>query len=497
MATTAHTGTGADTRVAGSPPSRARGLARFKRPRNRVLTEPGDLRLTGLTKRYGATLAVDGIDLLAAQGRYVTLLGPSGCGKTSTLRMVAGFEQPSGGSIRLGDTDLTDLRPNERHVNTVFQSYALFPHLDVLGNVMFGPRRRGVHDAQARALQALDLVELGALAKRRPSELSGGEQQRVALARALVNDPAVLLLDEPLGALDLRLRRAMQDSLKALQRRLGTTFLHVTHDQEEALTLADDVAVMRAGTVEQFGTPQQVYDLPRTAFVATFLGRAILAVGAVVGTRGTGEGEALEYRLGSSGVVSVPRSRISAQGGHALVGIRPEKVRLIAGAPGSASSGSGASASAAAGASSGSAIGSATGADAGTSPFGRDVLGPGRVLSATFTGAGTAYEIDIHGLGPVQVTVTNDGRTRAFAPGDAAHVAFDAAHAFAVPMADVPTLELDGFGEGLDATADEGFGGGLANGFGNSGSADGFGNSSSADDGFGGAGPADAGETRR
>ena len=423
MATTAHTGTGADTRVAGSPPSQARrrGLARFRPARNRALTEPGDLRLAGLTKRYGTTVAVDGIDLVAAEGRYVTLLGPSGCGKTSTLRMVAGFEQPSGGSIRLGETDLTDLRPDERHVNTVFQSYALFPHLDVLGNVMFGPRRRGVHDAQARALQALDLVELGSMARRKPGELSGGEQQRVALARALVNDPAVLLLDEPLGALDLRLRRAMQDTLKALQRRLGTTFLHVTHDQEEALTLADDVAVMRAGTVEQFGTPQQVYDSPRTAFVATFLGRAILAVGSMVGTRGSGEGEALEYRLGSSAVVRVPRSRVNAVGEHALVGIRPEKVRLLAGLADSAAEAPG-----------------SAGVDSETGPFGTDLLGSGRVTSATFTGAGTAYEIAVDGLGPVQVGVTNDGRTRPFAPGDTVHVAFDAAHAFAVPIADPP-----------------------------------------------------------
>lgn len=411
MATTAGTtGTGAttDPTTAERTVRAPRGLARLRRSRARTLSEPGDLRLTGLSKRYGATLAVDGIDLVAAQGRYVTLLGPSGCGKTSTLRMVAGFEHPSDGTIRLGGTDLTDLRPHERPVNTVFQSYALFPHLDVLGNVMFGPRRRGVHDAEARARQALDLVELGAMARRKPGELSGGEQQRVALARALVNDPAVLLLDEPLGALDLRLRRAMQDSLKALQRRLGTTFLHVTHDQEEALTLADDVAVMRAGTVEQFGTPQQVYELPRTAFVATFLGRAILAAGAVVGTRGTGEGAAVDYRLGSAGVVSVPRSRISALGEHALVGIRPEKVRLLPGACGYADD------------------------------SGQDVLGPARVTSATFTGAGTSYAIDLDGLGSVQVIVTNDGRTCSYAPGDVVRVAFDAAHAFAVPLADLP-----------------------------------------------------------
>ncbi|MDO5696680.1 MAG: ABC transporter ATP-binding protein [Dermatophilus congolensis] len=407
MATTASASTGLPS--AEHAPPAPRGLGRLRRRAARPLSEPGDLSLAGLSKWYGSTLAVDGIDLVAAQGRYVALLGPSGCGKTSTLRMVAGFEQPSDGRIMLGDTDLTELRPNERPVNTVFQSYALFPHLDVLGNVMFGPRRRGVRDASARARQALDLVELGSMARRRPSELSGGEQQRVALARALVNDPAVLLLDEPLGALDLRLRRAMQDSLKALQRRLGTTFLHVTHDQEEALTLADDVAVMRAGTVEQFGSPQQVYELPQTAFVATFLGRAILAVGAVVGTRGTGEGASVDYRLGAAGVVTVPRARISAAGEHALVGIRPEKVRVLTddGAPSAVHSGEKV-----------------------------DVLGPGRVIAATFTGAGTAYEVDVHGLGPVQVTVTNDGRTRAFAPGETVRLAFAAAHAFAVPVPD-------------------------------------------------------------
>ncbi|WP_116113044.1 ABC transporter ATP-binding protein [Austwickia chelonae] len=383
----------------------------------------GDLHLEHLTKTYERTLAVDGIDLDVRAGRYVALLGPSGCGKTTTLRMIAGFERPTSGRILLGEDDLTRSRPHERPINTVFQSYALFPHLDVLGNVAFGPRRRKVKDAETRARQALDLVQLGALARRRPAELSGGEQQRVALARALVNDPAVLLLDEPLGALDLRLRRAMQDGLKELQHRLGTTFLHVTHDQEEALTLADEVAVMRGGRIEQYGSPQQVYELPQTAFVATFLGRALLAPARRVGGIGTGAGEAVEFAVGSAGIVRVPADRIAtaaSSDSDLLIGIRPERVRLRPGAPVEPVEEKNQTLL----------------ATERPSPYGLDLIGPGTVTSATFTGPGTAYQVAIDGLPDWQVLAANDGVTPRFAPGDIVHLVFDAGHAFAVSAAE-------------------------------------------------------------
>ena len=215
-------------------------------------------------------------------GSFFALLGPSGCGKTTTLRLVAGLEDPTAGRILIGGTDVTDQKPYRRPVNTVFQSYALFPHMTVLENVAFGLRRRKIGDAVQKAHEALRLVELDHLGSRKPIQLSGGQQQRVALARAIVNRPALLLLDEPLGALDLKLRRQMQLELKTIQEEVGLTFLHVTHDQEEAMTMADTVAVMNKGRIEQMGAPEQLYELPRTAFVANFLGQSNLFSGAVV-----------------------------------------------------------------------------------------------------------------------------------------------------------------------------------------------------------------------
>ncbi|GMA93651.1 hypothetical protein GCM10025881_04750 [Pseudolysinimonas kribbensis] len=241
-----------------------------------------DLELAGVTKRFPGFTAVEALDLTIPAGSFFALLGPSGCGKTTTLRMVAGLETPTEGRILIGGNDVTDRKPHQRPVNTVFQSYALFPHMTVLRNVMFGPGRRGVSDAQRRAHEALQLVELDHLAGRRPSQLSGGQQQRVALARAIVNRPAVLLLDEPLGALDLKLRRQMQLELKGIQNEVGLTFVHVTHDQEEAMTMADTVAVMNGGRIEQMGAPEDLYELPRTAFVANFLGQSNLLVGTVL-----------------------------------------------------------------------------------------------------------------------------------------------------------------------------------------------------------------------
>ncbi|MBX6390817.1 MAG: ABC transporter ATP-binding protein [Frankia sp.] len=226
------------------------------------------------TSRRGTVTAVETLDLRIAQGEFFSLLGPSGCGKTTTLRMIGGFEEPTRGRILLQGVDVTHQPPNKRDVNLVFQSYALFPHLDVAGNVAFGLRRRGVRggELRRRVREMLELVELGGLADRRPRELSGGQQQRVALARALVNRPRALLLDEPLGALDLKLRQSMQIELKRIQREVGITFIYVTHDQSEALTMSDRIAVMNAGRIEQLAPPREIYERPSTRFVAGFIG---------------------------------------------------------------------------------------------------------------------------------------------------------------------------------------------------------------------------------
>jgi spermidine/putrescine transport system ATP-binding protein len=234
----------------------------------------GEVRLEELTKKFGDVVAVDGIDVHMPPGEFFTMLGPSGCGKTTTLRMIAGFERPTSGRILLDETDVAQVPAHRRNVNTVFQSYALFPHLDVAGNVAFGLKYRRLtkQEQQLQVKEVLELVQLAGFERRKASQLSGGQQQRVALARALVLAPRVLLLDEPLGALDARLRRDLQVELKALQRDIGVTFVFVTHDQEEALTMSDRVAVMRDGRVEQAGSPREVYEEPRTMFVADFLG---------------------------------------------------------------------------------------------------------------------------------------------------------------------------------------------------------------------------------
>ncbi|MFZ1993982.1 MAG: ABC transporter ATP-binding protein [Solirubrobacteraceae bacterium] len=234
----------------------------------------GDVRLRSLSKRYADTTAVDSIDASINAGEFFSLLGPSGCGKTTTLRMIAGFVRPTAGEILLDGVDVAQVPPHRRNVHTVFQNYALFPHLDVFDNVAFGLRRQKVAkaDVRRRVEEALVLVELGGLAGRRPQQLSGGQQQRVALARALVLRPAVLLLDEPLGALDAKIRKQLRLELKALQEEVGITFVFVTHDQEEALSMSDRVAVMSAGRIEQIGTPADVYESPATVFVADFLG---------------------------------------------------------------------------------------------------------------------------------------------------------------------------------------------------------------------------------
>jgi spermidine/putrescine transport system ATP-binding protein len=282
-----------------------------------------DVRLEAVTKRFDDVVAVDELTLEVPRGAFFALLGPSGCGKTTTLRMIGGFEEPTEGTIFLGDRDVTGLPPYRRDVNTVFQSYALFPHLSIFENVAFGLRRRGIkgNDLRGQVTKILELVQLAGFERRKPRQLSGGQQQRVALARALVNSPRVLLLDEPLGALDLKLRKEMQLFIKALQHDLGITFIHVTHDQEEAMTMADSIAVMNQGHIEQLGSPDELYERPATPFVARFLGVSNLLEG-----EADGDGA---VRLGDGTVVRAPA--VAGRKGAVAIGIRPEKIRLGAG----------------------------------------------------------------------------------------------------------------------------------------------------------------------
>ena len=284
-------------------------------------TTVADVRLDGVTKRFDGVVAVDGLTLEIPPGSFFALLGPSGCGKTTTLRMIGGFEEPDEGVIYLGDQPVTGLPPYKRDVNTVFQSYALFPHLTIFENVAFGLRRRNVDRKQlaGRVREILGLVDLPGTEQRKPRQLSGGQQQRVALARALVNNPQVLLLDEPLGALDLKLRKQMQLELKRIQHDMGITFVHVTHDQEEAMTMADAIAVMNRGRIEQLGRPDELYERPRTSFVARFLGASNLLNGTVE-DRDT-------VRLRGGAVLRVT-DELPERGAAVAVGIRPEKLRF-------------------------------------------------------------------------------------------------------------------------------------------------------------------------
>jgi spermidine/putrescine transport system ATP-binding protein len=310
------------------------------------------LDIRGLRKHYGTFAAVDDIDLTVPEGSFFALLGPSGCGKTTTLRLVAGLEEPSAGEIRIGGADIAHLRPHQRPVNTVFQSYALFPHMTVFENVAFGLRRRKEKNIDARVHEMLELVEMQHLAKRKPTQLSGGQQQRIAVVRALVNRPEVLLLDEPLGALDLKLRRQLQLELKRIQTEVGTTFVHVTHDQEEAMTMADTIAVLNKGKVEQVGAPVDLYENPRTAFVAGFLGQSNLLSVHVVSR------DASTVVLDFHGVrLTMPAARLSASGTAVEAGVRPEKITI---------------------------------ADLGHAPAGRNSI-DGQIVDASFIGVSTQY----------------------------------------------------------------------------------------------------------
>ncbi len=287
--------------------------------------EPADVRLDRVVKRFDDVVAVDGVSLEIPAGSFFALLGPSGCGKTTTLRMIGGFEEPTEGSIYLGERNVVGLPPHKRDVNTVFQSYALFPHLTVFENVAFGLKRKRLNTAEVRGRvgEILRRVDLEGYDRRKPRQLSGGQQQRIALARALVNGPQVLLLDEPLGALDLKLRKQMQLELKALQGDFGMTFVHVTHDQEEAMTMADQIAIMNRGRIEQLGAPADLYERPATAFVAGFLGVSNLLPGRVIGPG--------LVRLDAGDEVRVAPERLNGRDGGVAVGIRPEKIRV--GAP--------------------------------------------------------------------------------------------------------------------------------------------------------------------
>jgi spermidine/putrescine transport system ATP-binding protein len=352
-----------------------------------------DLRLEALTKRFTAFTAVHELDLDVPSGSFFALLGPSGCGKTTTLRMIAGLDQPSGGRIYLGDDDVTDLKPYKRPVNTVFQSYALFPHLTIFDNVAFGLRRRGRKDVKKNVDDMLELVELGMHAGKKPTQLSGGQQQRVALARALINEPEVLLLDEPLGALDLKLRRQMQIELKRIQLEVGLTFVHVTHDQEEAMTMADTIAVMNSGLIEQMGAPAELYENPATTFVANFLGQSNLIRGEVVGSSTS---ELLVDVHGSK--IGAPRDRAHVEEGAVWVGIRPEKVYVAA-------------------------AGEDEGADANS-------VGGGTVSDTSFIGVSTQYLVRMPWGEELTVFEQNTGARPVFAPGTSVDLHWARSHTF-------------------------------------------------------------------
>jgi spermidine/putrescine transport system ATP-binding protein len=368
-----------------------------------------DVRLVDVVKRFGDSVAVDHIDLEVQDGEFFSLLGPSGCGKTTTLRMIGGFEEPTSGLIELrttdpgtGQSDLKDvtwLPPYKRDVNTVFQNYALFPHLTIEENVAFGLRRKKVKadEIKSRVAETLKLVELSGFEGRRPTQISGGQAQRVALARALINRPSVLLLDEPLGALDLKLRKQMQVELKRIQQEVGITFIYVTHDQEEAMTMSDRIAVMNKGRYEQLGDPESLYERPKTRFVAGFLGVSNLLTGTLEGP----DGDYAVCRLDDNHTVRVLRSLVDGQA-KVQIGVRPEKIRMH------------------------------SLADA--SPAGHNEL-TGTVRDASYTGVSTQYIVDTAGgtrLTVYEQNVERATRAELWAPGEEVHLTWLPEHTFVV-----------------------------------------------------------------
>jgi spermidine/putrescine transport system ATP-binding protein len=365
-----------------------------------------DLELVGIRKEFPGFVAIEDLDLKIPAGEFFALLGPSGCGKTTTLRLVAGLDSPTKGQILIGNQDVSAMKPHERPVNTVFQNYALFPHMSVLENVAFGLRQRKVSDPLPKATDALKLVELEHLGDRRPTQLSGGQQQRVALARALVNRPSLLLLDEPLGALDLKLRRQMQVELKAIQMEVGLTFLHVTHDQEEAMDMADTVAVMNKGRIEQMGAPEALYERPKTLFVSKFLGQSNIFVGDVVES----SGDSVSISVGGR-QIKVPTSRAEKTTGKIAIGVRPEKAFFHEDAEPSSSAG-------------------------------LNVVGPGEIIDIRFTGVSNQYLIDIPNLGEVTVFAQNVGKSPVTELGAKVWVSWKVEHSFG--LADLPEAKPKG-----------------------------------------------------
>jgi len=358
--------------------------------------------LEHVTKIFDDVPAVDDLNLEICEGEFFSLLGPSGCGKTTSLRMLGGFEEPTSGRILLGGRDVTFQAPYHRDVNTVFQSYALFPHLDVYENVAFGLRRQKMAKAEVvrRVGSILEIVDLPRFEKRRASQLSGGQQQRVALARALVNEPKLLLLDEPMSALDAKLRRQMQIELKRIQEQVGITFLYVTHDQEEAMTMSDRLAVMRNGRIEGIGSPREVYDNPSTEFVASFLGASNL----LTGTLSSDDGRFATVKLSDETKLLVPTERVPDLAGSksVRVGVRPEKISI--------------------------------GALNSRNQSGDNAL-RGRVRVSTFTGVGNQYLVDTASGVVVTVYAQNIGQDSAPRSGEEVELTWPVEHTFAVrPM---------------------------------------------------------------
>ena len=379
-------------------------------PSSTAVSAP-DIRIERVTKRFHEVTAVDDLSLDIERGEFFSMLGPSGCGKTTTLRMIAGFEEVTAGTIRLGEQDVTNTPPFRRDVNTVFQNYALFPHLNVYENVAFGLRRRRVADAEVKrkVSEFLALVELPGYERRKTSQLSGGQQQRVALARALINHPRVLLLDEPLGALDLKLRKQMQLELKRIQTEVGITFVYVTHDQEEAMTMSDRIAVMRAGRIEQLGSAEELYEHPATAFVAGFLGVSNLLNGRVT----KADGGMLDIELATGHHIRAA----SADARHGIgrqvsAGVRPEKLRI------SRLDGDG----------------STSATDGASDDSATNVL-EGRVLDASYVGVSTQYVVRLDDGSDVTVYNQNletSGVSEQYPDGQRVRLSWSPKHTFVI-----------------------------------------------------------------
>lgn len=363
------------------------------------------IEIDHVTKRFADYVAVADADFSIAQGEFFSMLGPSGCGKTTTLRMIAGFETPTSGAIRLEGTDVSRVPPHKRNVNTVFQHYALFPHMNVWDNVAFGPRsmKKDKAEVKRRVDELLEVVRLTDFAKRKPGQLSGGQQQRVALARALVNYPSALLLDEPLGALDLKLRHAMQFELKRIQREVGITFIYVTHDQEEALTMSDRIAVMNAGNVEQIGTPTDIYDRPATVFVANFIGQANLWAGRQTGRL---DGDYVEVKVLGSTLRARPGDTAIESGGHATLMVRPERLRVST-----------------------------------EPPAGDAVSVQATVRDMTFQGPVVRLSLAAPDDSPIVAHVGPEQNLPTMRPGDQVYVSWSPDASLVLPAADIPTTE--------------------------------------------------------